>query len=85
MDFILPTLDEEGLGDEENTLFNGEAVTPDGEGNEAATFEDNDDDKDFDGLRIRVLICFLFFFIFGLRVHHWCLYSSLFNEISHFL
>ena len=48
MDFIPPALGEEGVGDEENTPFNGEAMTPGSEGDEATEHKDNGDDKDFD-------------------------------------
>jgi len=84
VDFIPATLDEDGLGDEENTPFNRKASTLDGEGDEVAAYEDNADDKDFDTLCIRVLDYFLLFFILDQRVLHSCLYSSLFNEISDF-
>ena len=40
--------DEDGSADEETTPLDGEATTPDDEGDEATTHEDNDNDEDPD-------------------------------------
>ena len=44
MDFLPPALDEDGQGDEESMSLNGEVVTPDDEGDEAAARQDSDDE-----------------------------------------
>jgi len=45
VDFMLPPFDEDYWGDDEETMpLNGEAATPDGEGDEATVHEASDDE-----------------------------------------